>query len=253
MPVPKGWFRLKNGEKVYITYSEFGHYPGKKGKRIVEEIRKVKPKYLLVETHSPKVRELILPSKECYDKEMKIPDEKRSDIGWAIIAGNKVGATIIGFDLPQDKFLAAIHKSFKKYSEELAILNTIAHPVCSRIWHCKSTGEEIKLNEIYKRAESYLLKFSPKEVSLAIKRKGIKKLFKEWLDFLDLTLKEILDFDEYYLSLLLHFIVRFPSRKVRDKHMIRMIKRFAKKGKTAVVVGSGHIDRWIKYGWIEKV
>ena len=47
--IPKGWFKLKNGKRVYITHSEFGHYPGKKGKRIIEEIEKVKPKYLLIE------------------------------------------------------------------------------------------------------------------------------------------------------------------------------------------------------------
>ena len=252
IPIPKGWFILKDGTKVYITYSEFGHYPGKKGKKIIEEIKRIKPKYLLVETHSPKAVNSAL-SLSQYEREIKIPEEKRSDVSWAIIAGYKVQAQVIGFDLPASKFLENIYKSFRKYSKRLAILHTVAHPICSAIWHSKSKKEKINMKKVYNRAKKYLRRFSTNEVKQAIKKEGIKKLLKEWLNFLNLTLKEISSFNEYYFSLLPHFIIRFPSRKERDRYMIKMIKKFAKKGKTAVVVGSGHIDTWIKNGWVKKV
>jgi hypothetical protein len=251
IPIPKGWFKLRDGTKVYITHSGFGHYPGKKGKRIVNEIKKIKPKYLLVEIHPTKTKDITLPSIE-YEREIKIPEEKRSDIGWAIIAGNKVGAKIIGFDIPQSKFLENIYQGFAKYSKRLAILNTIAHPIFSGIWHSKSKKEKVKIIKIYKKAEDYLLKFVPRQVKEAIKKEGIKKLFKEWLNFLNLTIKEILDFDKHYFPELLHFLVRFPTQKEREKYMIKIVEKFAKKGKTAVVVGSGHIDIWIKNAWIQK-
>jgi len=100
-----------------------------------------------------------------------------------------------------------------------------------------SKNERIDMAKVYKKAESYL-ELAPASVKKALKKEGIKNLFNEWLKFVNLTLKEMRPSD---LSSLSYFMIMFPSRKKRDEYMIKMIRKFGKKGKTAVVVGSTHI------------
>jgi len=109
------------------------------------------------------------------------------------------------------------------------------------------------MKEIYKKSESYLLNFAPFPVKYSLRKEGIKKLFKEWLKLENLTLKELLSFNPHEISFFLYYSIRFPSRKIRDKQMIKMINKYAKKGKTAVVVGASHIEIWIKNNWIKKI
>lgn len=249
--IPKGWFKFKNGIRVYMTHSGFGHYPGRKGRQIINEIRKVKPKYLLIETSFSRAKEIIL-FPENYEREIKTSEKKRSDVGWAIIAGHRIKSELIGFDMPEEMFLGNIYRSFANYSRRLAILNVIAQIVCSQIWHKLSKKEGIYFSQIYKEVKKRLMKIAPIEVKKVIKKEGVEKMFGEWLRLLGLTTNDIKKLDTNYLSSLMHFFIRFPSRKKRDEYMIETIRQFAKKGKTAVAVGSGHIDTWIRNGWIKK-
>ena len=250
--IPKGWFKLRNGNKAYITYSTYGHYPGKKGEKIIKEIKKINPDYLLVEAHPEKNNDLLI-AKDEYKKAIKIIPEKRLDVHWAIIVGYETRASVIKFDVPAKKFLSDIYRSFSKYSKKLATLNVVAHVVCIRIWHSKKRKEELDMKRIYEDSKKYLLKFAPKEVKSTVRKKGVEKLFMEWMDLVDINFKELDEMNGNYLSYLMHIFIRFPTRKKRDIHMIKMVERFSKKGKTSVVVGSSHVKEWIKNGYIKKL
>lgn len=250
--IPKGWFELKNGYKAYITHSGYGHFPGEKGEAIIEEIEKVMPTYVLIEYHPEDDKNLNLDYNYFYSFAFKKPPEKRTDSMWAILAGYKVGAKLIAFDVPRKKFHENIYKSFLKYSKRFAIISTIATTMIYEFRNRLKTGENpINYNEAFKIREKEFLNFAPEPIKRAIKKEGVKNLFKEWMQFEGFSsLEEFISFLLQYGNNLGYFML-YPSSKAREKYIFKVVSKFAKKGKPAVVIGSRHIETWLKNNWIK--
>jgi len=57
--IPKGAFKLRNKKRVYITYSEDGHYTtNRRGELLMKDILNQKPECVLIEKNPQKSIEL---------------------------------------------------------------------------------------------------------------------------------------------------------------------------------------------------
>jgi hypothetical protein len=249
MKIPKGYFKLNNGRKIYITYSEYGHYPKEKGKLLMKEIIKQKPEYVLIEEHTNEDKDFLQKIK---NRVLKTPEKKRADIDWAIIAAEDAKAKIVLFDISRKDYERNIYNSFKKYNKRFALIQYVSYHILNYLWHARNRKEKINWNQFYKATKKTINEFGHYEVKNIIKKEPINKIFKEWLQFNHYSKEQLKTLPTNYISALMYFGITFPSSFAREKYMIKTINKYSKKGNTVVVVGSGHISTWLQKKWIKK-
>jgi hypothetical protein len=247
--IPSGKFTLKNGKEVYITYSREGHYPSRReGLRLLDEIVNYTPAYILIEEHENNKNQI----SEIVKKSLETSDAHKSDVDWAITASIKTNSKQIFCDLPKVEFERNVYSSFRSYSKEYALIQYVTYQVLNTISHYKFSHKVLNWGQAYKHAKKIIQDFGPEEAKNAIKRDSISKTFGKWLKMTGNTKKSIENFPASYLQAINYFGFIFPSNYKRDEYMIKKIKEYSNKGRTLVVIGSGHIRTWVENGWITK-
>ncbi len=242
-------YLLKSGKKIHIISSLHGHYPLSNGKNLMDKIISYKPEFVLIEDHPQDMQSM---EDIEHIRKRKVALTK-TDVDWALSGAEKIQARPVLFDIPQKLFHKKLYELYLNFSDDLAMVHYVSYQVVNILWHYREKNKLIIWRKIFSKAKKRILKFGPMDIKMSLKNNTINKTFSIWLKITGYSKEEIATLPISHLRGLRYFVFLFALSSQRDNYMIKVVERYAAKGRVVVVVGAGHLRTWLKKKWIRRM